>query len=160
MQIKIKSYSFEAYSKIKIKIMKKLLSIVAVAAVMAACNDSSTKVDSTSTDSTKMSNDAMKTDTSATMTPAATDTSTAMNSSAMVKDGMMTMKDGKMMVMKNGSWEEMKEEMTCTNGCKVKPNGEVTKGDKKKTLTEGMMIDKDGQMVDASGKLVDETAWK
>ena len=49
--------------------MKKLLSIVAIAAFMTACNDSSTKVDSTGSDSTKMSTDATKTDTSATTSP-------------------------------------------------------------------------------------------
>ena len=141
--------------------MKKLLSIVAIAAFMTACNDSSSKVDSTGTDSTKMSTDSTKPDTSATTTtPAATDTSKTMNSSAMMKDGMMTMKDGKMMVMKNGAWGKMEKAMTCTNGCKVMPNGEVTKGGKKKMMTEGMMIDKDGQMMDANGKMVDETAWK
>jgi len=133
--------------------MKKLLSIIALASFMTACNDSSTSTDTTTTDSTKM-------DTSSMMgaPPVATDTSAAMSSSA-VKEDMMKMKDGKMMVMKNGSWEEMKEEMACTNGCKVKPNGEVTKGDKKKTLTEGMMIDKDGQIMDVNGKMMDESGW-
>ena len=130
--------------------MKKLLSIVAIASFMTACNDSSTKVDTTSTDSTKMSNDAMMNDTSSTM---------AMAPAATMKDDLMTMKDGKMMVMKNGTWEEMKETMTCTNGCKVKPNGEVTKGDKKKMMTEGMMIDKDGQMMDKDGKMMDNSGW-
>ena len=149
---KNKSNSFDAYSKIKTKIMKKLLSMVAIAAFMTACNDSSTSTDTTTTDSTNM-------DTSSMMAapPVATDTSAAMSSA--VKEDMMTMKGGKMMVMKNGSWEEMKEEMTCTNGCKVKPNGEVTKGDKKKMLTEGMMIDKEGQMMDENGKMVDESGW-
>ena len=130
--------------------MKKLLSIVAIASFMTACNDNSTKVETTSTDSTKMSNDAMMNDTSSTM---------AMAPAATMKDDLMTMKDGKMMVMKNGTWEEMKEAMTCTNGCVVKPNGEVTKGDKKKMMTEGMMIDKDGQMMDKDGKMMDDSGW-
>lgn len=104
----------------------------------------------------------MSADTTATMN---TDTSSmpAMDTSAMnsatMKDGVMTMKDGKMMVMKNGSWEAMTEDVTCTNGVKVKTNGEVSKGKRKKTLTEGMMIDKDGQMTDANGKLVDNAGW-
>jgi hypothetical protein len=76
-----------------------------------------------------------------------------------MKDGVMAMRDGKMMVMKNGSWEQMKETVTCTNGVKVKTNGEITKGSRKKTLTEGMMIDKDGQLTDANGKLVDNAGW-
>jgi len=145
--------------------MKKLLSMVAIAAFMTACSDSSTKVDTTSTDSTKMSADtstAPKMDTSSsTMAtpPATTDTSKTMSTSEMMKDDLMTMKDGKMMVMKNGKWEKMEKEMTCTNGCKVKPNGEVTKGNKKKMLTEGMMIDKDGQIMDKDGKMMDSSGW-
>ena len=44
--------------------MKKLLSMVALAAFMTACNDDSSKVETTTTDSTNMTNDAMATDTS------------------------------------------------------------------------------------------------
>lgn len=140
--------------------MKKLLSIVAIAAFMTACNDSSTTADSAGTDTSKVSDDAKKTDTSTVMAPVAPDTAATASTSPAIKDGMMTMKDAKMMVMKNGNWEKMEKAMTCTNGCKVMPNGEVSKKGKKKMLTEGMMIDKDGQMMDAEGKLVDETAWK
>ena len=79
---KNKLIALKPIQKIKTKIMKKLLSIVAIASFMTACNDSSTKVDTTSTDSTKMSNDAMTKDTSTMATPPATmDTSSAMSSS-------------------------------------------------------------------------------
>jgi hypothetical protein len=76
-----------------------------------------------------------------------------------MKDGVMAMKDGKMVVMNNGSWEPMAADVTCTNGVVVKTSGEIAKGDKKKALTEGMMIDKDGQLTDADGKLVDNAGW-
>jgi len=76
-----------------------------------------------------------------------------------MKDGVMTMKDGKMMVMRGGNWQPMTADVTCTNGIKVKKNGEMTKGTKKKTLTEGEMIDKDGQLTDANGKALDNAGW-
>ena len=68
----------------------------------------------------------------------------------------MTMKDGKMMVMKDGKWVSMDQQMTCTDGCKVKPNGEVVMKDgKKMMMTEGMTIDKDGHMMDDKGKMME-----
>lgn len=134
--------------------MKKLFSIFALGCLMAACNSGSS---TTSTDtSAAMSTDttSMSTDTSS---MAATDTSSA--TSTTMKDGVMTMKDGKMMVMQGGTWTAMTEDVTCTNGVKVKKDGEISKGSKKKKLAEGEMIDKDGQLTDANGKLVDNAGW-
>jgi len=137
--------------------MKRLFSIFAVACFITACNSNSSSTNATDS-TTTMSADttkAMNADTTSAV--AATDTS-AMNK-ATIKDGVMMMKDGKMMVMKNASWEQMTKNVTCTNGIKVSTKGEMTKGSKKKTLTEGMMIDKDGQLMDANGKLVDNAGW-
>jgi hypothetical protein len=51
----------------------------------------------------------------------------------------------------------MDQAMTCTDGCKVKPNGEVKMKDgKKMMMTEGMTIDKDGHMMDDKGKMMDD----
>lgn len=124
--------------------MKKLLFIVAIAGFTFACNDGS-KSSTTSTD------------TAAAM-PAATDTSSAAAKPAL-KDGLMTLKDGKMMIVKDGAWAAMDSTVTCTNGRKVGANGEVSKGDKKRKLEEGMMIDKDGQIMDKDGKLMDTSGW-
>src|SRR4029077_11857512 len=117
---------------------------VAIAGFTFACNDGS-KSSTTSTD------------TAAAM-PAATDTSSAATKPAL-KDGLMTLKDGKMMIVKNGAWAAMDATVTCSNGRKVDVNGEVSKGDKKRKLEEGMMIDKDGQIMDKDGKLMDTSGW-
>jgi hypothetical protein len=85
---------------------------------------------------------------------------TVPESASTMKDGVMAMRDGKMMVMKSGNWEAMKESVTTTNGRKVKPDGEVSKGSRKKKLEEGQMIDKDGQMMDKDGKMMDNTGWE
>ena len=127
--------------------MKKIFVTLAIAGFMIACNDSSTDDSSTTNDT------ATPSETTA-PAPSTTDTSSAM------KDGVMQMKDGKMVVMTAGSWQPMTETVTCTNGRKVAPNGEVSKGDRKRKLDEGMMIDRDGQIMDKDGKMVDNTGWE
>ena len=124
--------------------MKKLFLLVAVASFTFACNDGS-KSSTTSTDT-------------AASTPAVADTSSAA-AKPLLKDGLMTMKDSKMMIVKNGAWVAMDSSVTCTNGRKVDVNGEVSKGDKKRKLEEGMEIDKDGQIMDKNGKLMDTSGW-
>jgi len=124
--------------------MKKLLLIAGIACFTFACNDGS-KSSTTSTDT-------------ATVAPSTVDTSTAATTQTL-QDGLMTMKDGKMMIVKGGAWVAMDAPVTCTNGRKVDLTGEVSKGDKKRKLEEGMMIDKDGQIKDKDGKLVDTSGW-
>lgn len=120
--------------------MKKLLLLVAIAGFAFGCNSDSSK--SATTDSAASST----TDTTAAAKPA-------------LKDGLMTMKDGKMMVVKNNAWAPLDSAVTCTNGRKVDVNGDVSKGSKKRKLEEGMMIDKDGQITDKDGKPVDTSGW-
>ncbi|MDP9041396.1 MAG: hypothetical protein M3N30_05400, partial [Bacteroidota bacterium] len=95
--------------------MKKLLLIAAITGFTCACNDGS-KSSTTTTDT-------------ATATPAAVDTSSAA-AKPELKDGLMTMKDGKMMIVKGGAWAAMDAPVTCSNGRKVSVSGEVSKGDK------------------------------
>lgn len=128
--------------------MKKLLFVAAIAGLAVACNNDSkpAATDSTSAPAT-------------TAAPAAADSSATATQSATLKDGLMTMKDGKMMVVKAGAWAPMDSAVTCTNGRKVAVDGTVSKGDKKRKLEEGMMIDKDGQLMDKNGKPMDTTGW-
>jgi len=127
--------------------MKKLLFIVAIAGFTFACNDGS-KSSTTSTDTA-----------ATTAAPAPAADSSAAATQAALKDGLMTMKDGKMMIVKNGAWTAMDAAVTCTNGRKVSVDGLVSKNDKKRKLEEGMMIDKDGQIMDKNGKLMDTSGW-
>jgi hypothetical protein len=126
--------------------MKKLLFTVTIAGLTFACNDAPKS--STSTTDT----------TATTAAPAAADSSAAATQPAL-KDSLMTLKDGKMMIVKNGAWVAMDAEVTCTNGRKVSVDGTVSKKDKKRKLEEGMMIDKDGQIMDKNGKLMDTSGW-
>jgi hypothetical protein len=125
--------------------MKKLLLIAAIASFTFACNDGS-KSSTSATDTTAVA-------------PAAPAADSSASGTQTLKDGLMTMKDGKMMIVKGGAWVAMDAPVTCTNGRKVDLNGEVSKGDKKRKLEEGMMIDNDGQIKDKDGKLVDTSGW-
>ena len=138
-----KSCSFAFDLKLKTQFMKKQLLLLAIAGLTFACNNDNSK--------------SAATDTAAAATPAATDTSAAAKPA--LKDGLMTMKDGKMMVVKNNAWASLDSAVTCSNGRKVDVNGEVSKGGKKRKLEEGMMIDKDGQITDKDGKPVDTSGW-
>lgn len=124
--------------------MKKLLFIAAIAGLALACNNES-KPSTTDT-------------TAAAATTPAKDTAAAATQPAL-KDGLMTMKDGKMMIVKSGAWASLDSAVTCTNGRKVAVDGTVSKGDKKRKLEEGMMIDKDGQLMDKAGKPMDTSGW-
>jgi hypothetical protein len=57
------------------------------------------------------------------------------------------MKDGKMMMMKDGKEMPMEKEMTMKDGTKVTTDGTVTKKDGEKiTMKEGDMMTMDGKM--------------
>lgn len=126
--------------------MKKLFVIAVIAGLTYACNN---EAKPTATDSAT---------TPAATTPAAKDSS-ASAAQPQLKDGLMTMKDGKMMIVKAGAWAAMDSTVTCTNGRKVAADGTVSKGDKKRKMEEGMMIDKDGQLMDKNGKAMDTSGW-
>ena len=101
--------------------MKKLLFIAAIAGLALACNNEAKQP---TTDSTA---------TTSTPAPAARDSSAAATQPAL-KDGLMTMKDGKMMIVRSGAWTAMDSAVTCTNGRKVAVDGTVSKGNKKRKM--------------------------
>ena len=70
----------------------------------------------------------------------------AMAQNAMSNDGVM-MKDGKMMVLKDGKTMPMTKEMTMSDGTKVMPDGSVMKKDGTK------MMMKDGDGMNMSGMM-------
>jgi uncharacterized Zn ribbon protein len=81
--------------------------------------------------------------------------STMNNQSMMNKEGMVTMKDDKMMVMKDGNWVPMTKTMRYSGGCKVMKDGTVMKKDgSKMMMTNGMTMSADGHMMDADGKMM------
>ena len=70
----------------------------------------------------------------------------------MMKDHIM-MKDGKVMMIKEGKSMPMDKELTLTNGTKVTADGTVTMKDGTKTMMkEGDMMSMDGEMMKHDAK--------
>jgi hypothetical protein len=127
--------------------MKKLFMIAAVALAFTACTDEK-KTETTGvtdTSSNALMNDAKATD------------STAMNSdnNMTIANGDIMMKSGKMMIMKDGNWVEMKETTITANGARVMTNGVVmTRDGNKIQLTDGGMVHNNGDIMDYKGKSI------
>ena len=128
--------------------MKKLIALLAITAFITACGGG-TEQETTTTDTTSTTEP----------TPAPVDTPSTTAATPM-KDSVMQFKDGKVMIMIGGSWSPLSATVTTTNGRKVSPAGEVSKGGKTRKMEEGMMIDKDGQLMDKDGKMMDNTGWE
>lgn len=129
--------------------MKKLFLSLSVAALLAACGNNA---ETTAT--------APAGDSGAAKTAAPDSNTAAAATTPALKDSLMQFKGGKVMIVVGGAWSELTAAVTTTNGRKVSPNGDVSKGTKTKKLEEGMMIDKDGQLMDKDGKPLDNTGWE
>jgi hypothetical protein len=123
--------------------MKRLLLILVLTGLMTACNNEAKE-------EKKAGDTAAAVDNVAPPAPVA----------PTVKDSVMQFKDGKVMIIVGGTWSALSAPVTTTNGRKVNPNGEVSKGKVTRKMEEGMMIDKDGQMMDKDGKMMDTTGWE
>lgn len=136
--------------------MKKAIIIAAAVCLMSACSSNSNNApntaDTVSTpSSTNMRQDSI-TNAGDTMHPMA-----AGAASAAMGEGDITMKHGKMMVMKNGQWIDLKGPATLSNGYKVMSNGDVMIKGKKYRMYEGYSARANGEMTDSSGKIMDST---
>ncbi|MEO6905811.1 MAG: DUF6799 domain-containing protein [Ginsengibacter sp.] len=118
--------------------MKKLIAIIIIASFIGGCNSGSSDTKTTKDSSMNM-----------------TSTDTMSTSMSPMAEGTVGMRVGKMMVMRSGEWKIMSQPVTCSDGCKVMPNGEVImKNGDKMMLKESETVDKDGHMMDASGKMM------
>ena len=62
---------------------------------------------------------------------------------------MITMQDGRVMVMRNGETMQMEHEMTLSNGVRVMPNGHMLMADgTARMMSEGETIDMEGRSAD------------
>jgi hypothetical protein len=122
--------------------MKKLMAFVIVTTFIAACNNSSS------------SNQTTK-DSSMTMSAPDTTMDSMSRSMSPLADGTVGMREGKMMVASSGGWKVMSEPVTCSDGCRVLPTGEIImKNGEKMMLKDGETVDKDGHVMDANGKMM------
>lgn len=118
--------------------MKKFFPI-AIAAMMAACNSSTTVEDK---------------DTVLATTP---DTVTTVVYTPV--DGDVVYKDDKVFVMRNGQWVEAEDNVTLDNGVVIYTTGRAKKGDVEIELEDGEMVNKSGDFFDKTGRAIDN-AWQ
>ena len=116
--------------------MKKLIAVVVIVTIIASCNSNSNNnpgspAESSSADSAKN------------------------NMTTAIIEGTMAMKNGDVKVLKDHKWVPLNEPYTCTDGCKVMPNGEVyLSNGRKMTLKEGQMVERNGTILDANGQVM------
>ena len=140
--------------------MQKLFITAAIVCFMLSCsNNDSVKTDTAKIDSTKTMADSIKT------SPKMADTSAL---SAAMEDGIVIIKDGKVMVTYNGQLSEMSYKEMMMREIETNDKGEIVivEGKKRIPFKEGMIIDKDdnilmmkdGKMMkmDKEGKWVDK----
>jgi hypothetical protein len=67
-----------------------------------------------------------------------------------IDEDMIMMKDGRVMIVRNGEMVPMEEEMTMSDGKRVSMDGKVVMPDgTSRFLMEGEAMDMDGRLVDA-----------
>jgi len=74
------------------------------------------------------------------------------------RDGDVSYRDDKVVVMRNGEWVTADDEVTLDNGAVVYPDGRVKKEDKEIRLDDGETVDKTGNFFDRTGKAI-EKGW-
>jgi hypothetical protein len=74
-------------------------------------------------------------------------------------DGDMMYSNGKLMVMRNGTWVEADDDVKVEGGIVVYRNGHVTREDKTVVLSDGEIVDHSGNILDRTGRAIDN-AWQ
>lgn len=119
--------------------MKKLVAMALAAFTLTACNNTADTTDVT--DSTTVT------------------TNTTENQAYAPAEGDVSRRDGKVMVMRNGEWEEVNEDVNLDNGVVVHRDGKVVRDGEEVELEEGEVVNRTGRFFDRTGQAI-ENAWK
>jgi hypothetical protein len=125
--------------------MKKIFGLAIISMAVFACNDNQ---------STSIKDDTRDTSAAVVETP----TPPAETTVYAPADGDVTVKDHKVMVMKNGEWVEAKEDIKLDNGVVVHRDRTVKKDGKKVQIEDGVVVNKEGNFFDKTGHAIDN-AW-
>lgn len=119
--------------------MKKLLTIAAIAATFAACNNAANE---NNADTLVVNQD-----------------TAVIVSSPTYNEGDIIKRDGQAQVYTNGSWVALDNDITLDNGVVVKRNGTVVTSDGKEVVwEEGQYLTRTGAFFDRTGAAI-ENAW-
>lgn len=136
-------------SLIKTNQMKKLFVLAAMAAGFASCGNNAT---TTEAEPSKVETEVTTPD------PGTGNETTEVTTIYKAADGDITLKEGKLMVYKNGDWIVAEKDITLDDGTVVTVKGDATKDGKTVTIKEGESVSKVGQFFDKTGKAV-SNAW-
>jgi hypothetical protein len=75
------------------------------------------------------------------------------------REGDVTYREHKLMIMKNGEWVESDKDVTMNNGVVVHRSGKASKDNKDVDVEEGVVVDKNGNFFDKAGHAIDN-AWE
>lgn len=124
--------------------MKKFLSLAAIAISLTACNDDANTADNHA--------DSIATDgTTTTTTTNNTTTYTA-------ADGDVTYRENKVKVYRNGQWVDTDEDVRLDNDVVVYRDGRATRNGKEVRLEDGEVITRTGNFFDRAGNAI-ENGW-
>jgi len=147
---------------IKLKVMKKIITMAFAAVSLAACNnteaDNATVETDTTSTATSATSDTNSTTTSTTPDTTSTTTTTTTSSAYTAADGDVTYRDKKVRVMKGGKWVDADNDVKLDNGTVVYRNGRVKKDGKEIELKDGEVANRTGNLFDKSGRAI-ENAW-
>lgn len=118
--------------------MKTILTMAFAALTLAACNDNNADKDTVNTTDTTIT-----TTTTTTYIPV---------------EGDVTVREKKVMVMRNGQWVEADSDVSLDNGVVVTRSGRVVKDGQERELQEGEVVNRTGDFFDRSGRAI-ENAW-
>lgn len=128
------------YKTFKIKSMKKLLTIAAIAATFAACNNSANDENA----------DTLVVD---------QDTAAIVTTTPTYTEGDVIKRDGRAHVYTNGTWVVMDRDVTLDNGVVIKTDGKVVNKEGQEIVwEEGQYVTRTGAFFDRTGAAI-ENAW-
>jgi hypothetical protein len=124
--------------------MKKIFGLAIVSMAIFACNDAE--------------NPSINEDTRDTSTVIETPPAPSTTTAYVPADGDVTVKNDKVLVMRNGEWVETKEDVKLDNGVVVYRSGKAKKDGREIEVEDGVVINKEGDFFDRTGQAI-ENAW-
>lgn len=130
--------------------MKKFFVLAAMAAGFASCGENA---------STTEAEGATKTETEVTTPdPGTGNVTTEVTTTYKAADGDVMLKEGKLLVNKNGEWVVAEKNITLEDGTVVTIKGDATKDGKTVSIKEGEAVNKTGKFFDRTGAAI-SNAW-
>ena len=125
--------------------MKKLIILAFASIALAACSNNNDKDKNNNNDGNQTMGTETRTETTTTTTYTAS-------------EGDVTRKDGKVLIMKNGVWVDIDDDVKLDNGVVIYRTGRATRDGKEVEIVEGEYVNRNGDFFDRTGNAI-ENGW-